>query len=84
MLKAGGRTADGTPLAFMGLSGENITRLVAGEPIKVNLAEWGLPSCEVVVLYGRTDLDIAAAMQKAWGGGMRVEPAVAEALKQRE
>lgn len=43
MLKARGQTGDGTPLVVIGLSGENMTRLMAKEPIQFDLAELGLP-----------------------------------------
>lgn len=58
MIKAAGRTGLGLPLLILGLSGENVTRLAAGEPIRVSaqqLAELGLPQMEVVIHYGRTE-----------------------------
>ena len=45
MIKAVSRTGLGEPLLFLGLSGENVTRLVAGEPILITsaqMAELGL------------------------------------------
>lgn len=38
MIKATGRTGDGRPFVLLGLSGENVTRLMADEPITVDLA----------------------------------------------
>lgn len=58
MIKASGRTADGRPLAVLGLSGENVTRLAANEPIVIDLAELGLPPTVVVLIYGRTEQTI--------------------------
>lgn len=55
------RTALGSPVLFLGLSGENVTRLAAGEPIRVSataMRELGLPQVEVVIHYGRTEQDI--------------------------
>lgn len=55
------RTALGQPVLFLGLSGENVTRLTAGEPIRVSAAQMrdlGLPEVEVVLHYGRTEQDI--------------------------
>jgi hypothetical protein len=49
------------PIAVLGLSGENVTRLVAGEPIVVDLAELGM-SGRVVVMYGRTEHDIVTEL----------------------
>lgn len=61
MIKAAGKTGLGLPLLMLGLSGENVTRLAAGEPIRVSaqhMAELGLPQMEVVIHYGRTEQDI--------------------------
>lgn len=66
MLKARGKDEDGTPLMLIGLSGENVTRLVAGESIAFDMAEMGLPPCHVLITYGRTDQDI---MVELMGGG---------------
>lgn len=55
MLKARGATTDGRPLLLLGLSGENMTRLMADEPIRLELAELGLPSIQVVIIGGRTE-----------------------------
>lgn len=66
MIKAATQTGLGVPLAFFGLSGENITRLVAGEPVRVKAAEMqqmGLPAVEVVIHYGRTEQDIVDEMR---------------------
>ena len=66
MIKAAGRTGLGTQLAFSGLSGENVTRLVAGEPIRVTAAqmqELGLPPIEVVIHYGKTEQAIVDEMK---------------------
>jgi hypothetical protein len=58
MIKAAGKTGDGKPLLFLGLSGENVTRLAAGEPIHIparHVAELGLPEMEIIINYGRTE-----------------------------
>lgn len=58
MIKAAGTTGLGAPLALFGLSGENIARLVAGEPIRVtvtDMQELGLPPMEIVIHYGKTE-----------------------------
>ena len=73
MIKAAGKTSLGVPLLLLGLSGENVTRLAAGEPIRVSAAamrELGLPQVEVVLHYGRTEDDIVAEL-KAHGVEMR-------------
>jgi len=58
MIKAAGKTGLGLPLLLLGLSGENVTRLAAGEPIRISaqqMAELGLPQMEVVIHYGKTE-----------------------------
>lgn len=65
MIKAAMKTASGTPVLFLGLSGENVTRLAAGEPIRVSAAAMsalGLPQVEVILHYGRTEGDILAEL----------------------
>lgn len=61
VIKAAGKTGAGEPLLFLGVSGENVTRLNAGEPILIRpeeLAALGLPRISVVIHYGRTEQDI--------------------------
>ena len=46
MIKAAGKTGLGEPLLFLGLSGENVTRLAAGESVRITaqvMAALGLP-----------------------------------------
>ena len=59
MIKARGVHADGQPVVILGLSGENLTRLAADEPISFDLADLGLPSRHVLIVYGRTEAEIA-------------------------
>ncbi len=61
MIKAAGKTGLGLPLLILGLSGENVTRLAAGEPIMIRgteLAAMGIPAVELAIVYGRTEQDI--------------------------
>jgi len=55
VIKARGATPLGVPVVILGLTGENVTRLTAGEPIRFNLSDLGLPPCLVVICYGRTE-----------------------------
>jgi hypothetical protein len=59
MIKAFGALPNGRPLALFGLSGENMTRLMAGEPIKIDLPEaalgYPMPPLTVVICGGRTE-----------------------------
>jgi hypothetical protein len=62
----------GQPLMLiLGLSGENVTRLVAGEPIAFEAADLGLPEMTVVIMYGKTEADIAKEFE-ANGVAVRV------------
>ena len=54
MIKAVGET-NGRPLLILGLSGENMTRLMADEPIRLNASELGLPDIEIVLVGGKTE-----------------------------
>jgi len=65
VIKAAGRTADGKPMAILGLSGENMTRLMADEPIVLNLADLGLPQVVVVIVGGRTEAAITEQLRSA-------------------
>lgn len=67
MIKAAGRTGAGSPLVLLGLSGENITRLVAGEPIRITAADMqalGLPPVEIVLHFGKTESAILAELRQ--------------------
>ena len=63
MIKArlGGTTK---PTALLGISGENITRLLADEPILVHLADIGMADIDIVIVAGKTELDILAALER--------------------
>jgi hypothetical protein len=66
VIKAAGRTGLGLPLLLLGLSGENVTRLAAGEPIMIRsteLAAMGLPTVELFIVYGRTEQEIIDEMR---------------------
>jgi hypothetical protein len=55
------------PVVLLGLSGENVTRLMADEPILVNLAELRLPPLRVALVGGRTEADIVAQLERHYG-----------------
>ena len=74
MIKLAGQTGLGLPLLMLGLSGENVTRLAAGEPIRVSaqhMAGLGLPQMEIVIHYGRTEEVILADLE---AHGVKVRP----------
>lgn len=67
MIKATSEMKDGRPLLILGLSGENITRLMANEPISINVGKLGdgMPAMEVVILAGKTEQAIADQLRAA-------------------
>lgn len=67
MIKAALRDSLGRPVILLGLSGENVTRLMADEPIKINLAELGLPPLQIAIVGGRTKADITAQLEQHYG-----------------
>jgi hypothetical protein len=62
MIEASGEL-DGRPMMLLGLSGENVTRLVAGEPIVFDGDEVGYAG-KVVIVYGNTEEAIAQQFDK--------------------
>jgi hypothetical protein len=54
---------DPQPIVILGLSGENMTRLMADEPILINLADLGLPAQRIAIVGGRTEADIAKQLK---------------------
>jgi hypothetical protein len=56
MLKASGRTESGRPLLVLGLTGENMARLMAGEPILIHAHTLGkdFPELTAVLVGGKT------------------------------
>ena len=61
----------GEPGFGFGLSEENIKRLKAGQPIKINLADLGLKGI-VVIFYGRTENEMVLAMKPFIGKDTKV------------
>lgn len=58
MIKARGVTSKGQDVVLIGLSGENITRMMGDEPLRFNLSELGLPSIYVVIVSRTREEDI--------------------------
>lgn len=59
MIKALGRHGDGRPLLLLGLSGENMTRLMAGEPITLAMA-----GVHILLVGGRDETAISEDLKK--------------------
>lgn len=66
MIKAVLRDRQG-PLVLLGLTGENVTRLMADEPVLVNLAELRLPPLRIALTGGRTEADIIRQLETHYG-----------------
>lgn len=68
MIKGVVAKADGTIVLVLGLSGENVTRLAAGEPIHVaasDMANMGFPRSEAIIMYGKTEQAIVDQLRAA-------------------
>jgi hypothetical protein len=59
MIKGRGQTKSGEPLLLIGLSHENLSRLVADEPIVFDTGPLGLPAMKVAIMAGKTEAEIA-------------------------
>jgi len=66
MITCLGFMSSGNPFIVIGLSGENMTRLMADEPIVLNLAKFGpgLPQIGILIVGGRTEDVILAQLTK--------------------
>jgi hypothetical protein len=67
MIKATGTRGNGKPFVLVGITGENVTRIVAGEPLKINLGDVGLDDIEIAVVYGKTEAELVAQIEPFTG-----------------
>lgn len=67
MIKATLRESNGQTIVVLGLSGENMTRLMADEPIAIQLADLGLPPLKILLMGGRTEAAITAQLTQKFG-----------------
>jgi hypothetical protein len=59
MVKFSAITPDGRPAMGFGLSAQNLKRLKAGQPIKIDGAQAGLPFAgDILIFYGRSEHDM--------------------------
>lgn len=66
MVKARSDQPDGVQVFMFGLSAGNMSLLLEGKPIKINLSEMGGPAnIEVVILGGMTEERIVVSMKAA-------------------
>ena len=66
MIKAKLSSPTGDTL-LIGLSHENLARLVADEPIVLDAADVGLPSQQILIMAGKTEDEMAARLQQFGG-----------------
>jgi hypothetical protein len=59
MVKMGGTTKDGKPMAILGISEMNVQKLKEGMPILVDLKDVNGVECKVSIIYGETEDAIA-------------------------
>ena len=52
---------------MLGLSGENVTRLAAGEPIYARLENVGFEKMDLVIAYGKTEADVLKDLNELAG-----------------
>lgn len=67
MIKALLRETTGAPVVVLGLSGENMARLMADEPIVVQCADLGMKPMKILLMGGRTEEAIAAQLAEQYG-----------------
>lgn len=63
MIKATATSPDG-PVLLLGLSGENVARLFADEPILIDTTELGLPPMKIVIVAGKTNAEIMKTVSR--------------------
>jgi hypothetical protein len=54
-------------LIILGLERMNIQRLTEGKPIKVDMADLGMPGKQVVIMFGETKEDMIKELEAATG-----------------
>jgi len=67
VFKATSRMKDGRPLVILGMSGVNVTRMIAHEPVTVDVGALGdgMPELQVVIMYGKTEAVIVDQLREA-------------------
>lgn len=65
MIKVKGKNTSGGDIIILGLSDENMKRLSKGEPIKFNLTDLDMPSCDVFIFNGATEFEMKRQLFKA-------------------
>jgi hypothetical protein len=64
MIKAKMQLKSGEPLYLLGLSGENVVRLMRGSPVHIKLKDIGGKEGEILIMVGETEETIMAELRK--------------------
>lgn len=64
MITMRGDDPNGAKVAILGITQENVQRLMAGEPIAVPLHEIGIHEVRVVIVYGDTEQKIIRRLEE--------------------
>jgi hypothetical protein len=73
MVKFALTTPDGRPVLGLGLSAQNVKRLKAGQPIRIDGPASGLPFAgEILIFYGRTEHDMLEELSQHIGPDTQV------------
>ena len=72
MIKAVGKSPDGSPMIFLGISALNVEKLKEGKPILVNLADLGLEG-KIAIIYGETEDEIERDLQTQFTIGSKTD-----------
>lgn len=77
MIKAVAKGKRGQPVVILGLSAENMKRLMANKPIPVKLRQLhpDLPDLDILILGGQTEDDIAEDLRSLGGQPHEGDPA---------
>lgn len=64
MIKATTKDANGKPVLILGLSEMNLQKLKEDMPIAFDTAAIGLPEMKIIIMYGKTEADMAEMFKK--------------------
>jgi len=67
MIRAGATKPDGGKIILLGISDENVKRLIDGKPIFVAGSTVGVANVEIVIFHGRTEYEMTESMAKLIG-----------------
>ncbi len=66
MIKAGMTKGDGTKIALLGITQDNVDRLQEGKPINVSLEPYGMKG-EIIICYGKDTKTLTDQLRPMFG-----------------